>query len=757
MIAQYVHKAIEAATPWLVGTAAGLFVLWLIMLCYKAKPFAKELKWFFSLTPLHKFVVICTVSFFTLWGGSKERGILPSGLMDDISSTMTRVVETIQLRTLPENISSNAFAVTDFAVDSQDKATAFGVGWASNLFENVDSRNVDLFMSTNLAVNGWFLLGRYLMPTGTNSYEFTVSSNDVALAYRPLYVDSFSRMAFFRFGLDFDSDGDGLTDAYENFVSFTDPSNPDTDGDWLSDSQELFASIATNPLLHDTDGDGVGDGDEIAAGSNPHSSDTDGDGLPDVAEIGTMTAQTEEGFMWFDMSGGTDLLASSSTEDERTWTIALPQNAVINEICHTNALVCMNGVIHLLCPTNSGGTHYSGYSSSNLSNYEWSAMHVTVALCNSDLYARKIEWGSKILYGNVESDGRTFGVVEYRNIGLYSLRNATSNELITCQMIIPSDETNTVYVSYLCASNSFRSINLVAGVQCGGIPSCKPGEEHYNLTWPLTSQFPEDGLTIKYSIGTGTNPAMADTDGDGFSDPEEIYTYHTNPFVADMDGDGLLDADEFMAGTDCRNPDTDGDGIPDGWEVHNGTNPLLDDAMLDPDWDGLANLLEYEYGTNPLSEDSDGDMLVDLREVATYTAGITNVPWFVFQPIKTITPDAEQDGALYDCVMPFTNRLAGSRIELALADINGAVYFGTASTTNGITSRNGSVNLEVSHNYRSRLHDVWRKHTKGNEFHFLGADAIVKIYGRTFVDWFTRELQLKRDADKREKSRKEDK
>ena len=696
MIAQYVHKAIEAATPWLVGTAAGFFALWLIMLCYKAKPFAKELKWFFSLTPLHKFVVICTVSFFTLWGGSKERGILPSGLIDDISSTMTRVVETIQLRTLPENISSNAFAVTDFAVDSQDKATAFGVEWASNLFENVDSRNVDLFMSTNLAVNGWFLLGHYLMPTGTNSYEFTVSSNDVALAYRPLYVDSFSRMAFFRFGFDFDSDGDGLTDAYENFVSFTDPSNPDTDGDGLSDSQELSASIATNPLLYDTDGDGVGDGDEIASGSNPHSSDTDGDGLYDAAEIGTMTAQTEEGFMWFDMSGGTDLLASSSTEDERTWTIALPQNAVINEICHTNALVCMNGVIHLLCPTNSGGTHYSGYSYSNLSNCEWSAMHVTVALCNSDLYARKTEWGSKILYGSVESDGRTFGVVEYRNIGLYSLRNAASNELITCQMVIPSDETNTVYVSYICASNSFRSINLVAGVQCGGIPSCKPGEEHYNLTWPLTSQFPEDGLTIKYSIGTGTNPAMADTDGDGFSDPEEIYTYHTNPFVADMDGDGLLDADEFMVGTDCRNPDTDGDGIPDGWEVHNGTNPLLDDAMLDPDWDGLANLLEYEYGTNPLSEDSDGDMLVDLREVATYTAGITDVPWFAFQPIKTITSDTEQDGALYDCVMPFTNRLAGSRIELALADINGAVYFGTASTTNGITSRNGSVNLEVS-------------------------------------------------------------
>ena len=61
MIAQYVHKAIEATTPWLVGAAIGFLVLWLVMLCRRAGPFAKELKWFFSLTPLHKFIVIFAV------------------------------------------------------------------------------------------------------------------------------------------------------------------------------------------------------------------------------------------------------------------------------------------------------------------------------------------------------------------------------------------------------------------------------------------------------------------------------------------------------------------------------------------------------------------------------------------------------------------------------------------------------------------------------------------------------------------------
>lgn len=79
IIVQYVRNAIEAATPWLVGMAAGFFALWLVMLCHKAKPFAKELKWFFSLTPWHKFIVICIFSFLTLWGGSKERQNVANG------------------------------------------------------------------------------------------------------------------------------------------------------------------------------------------------------------------------------------------------------------------------------------------------------------------------------------------------------------------------------------------------------------------------------------------------------------------------------------------------------------------------------------------------------------------------------------------------------------------------------------------------------------------------------------------------------
>ena len=697
-ICQYVNKIMNAATPWLVGTAVGFFILWLALLCRRVRPFAREIKWFCELGPLHKFIFVGAFCFFTLWGGSKERGFLPSGPTDGISSALSRGTETVPLRTLPESLASNAFAVTDFVVDSHGKETAFELGWEGNIFENVDSRNVDLFMSTNLAVNGWFPLGRYLMPQGTNSYAFTVSSNDVALAYRPFYVDSFGGMAFFRFGLDFDSDGDGLTDSYENLVSFTDPSKPDTDGDGLADSQELAADVGSNPLLYDTDGDGVGDGDEVAAGASPRSVDTDGDGLSDAQEFGTMTALTDGEFMWFDMSGGVDLLSGSETKDSGSWIVPLSMGTTVNGICHTNIRVCVDGTVYLLCPTNNTSSDYCNFSG-NLRNSRWSRTHLAVAVCSSDLYARTTDWGSGILCGSVASGGRTFDVVEYRNLGHWDYRQ--SNELVTCQLILPHDETNVAYVSYLCASNAFRTVDIAAGIQCGWRESWKSGESYYNLSWPLTAEFPEDGLTIRYFIGTATNPAMADTDGDGLSDAEEVLTHHTDPFVADMDNDGLLDAAEFVAGTNPCNPDTDGDGIPDGWEVSKGINPLANDASADPDMDGLPNIREYANDTNPHSADTDGDGLADDIE-AVWIDYPNGVPWFDMAGAEVLSPDsASVDSALYPCDLPFTNSVAAIPMTIAVADVNGVVYFGNSSTTNGLHSNDSGQNMATDNDFHT--------------------------------------------------------
>ena len=613
-----IQKGINAATPWLVGTAAGFFLLWLALLIREKKPFERELKWFAALTPFGKSAVMLMLGFFTWWGGAKERGASSPSANDDVSPTPSRVVETVQPRSLPEEISTNALRITAFSINQTNQTAYFETRCATNLFDHTASRNLYLFSSTNLLERRWTPLCMIQMPANTNVHSFVVAQSDVMPSMRHWFLDSFGGVGFYRFGADFDSDGDGVADDIERLWTFTDPDKFDTDGDGLSDGQELSYQVNTNPLAYDTDGDGVGDGDEVASGSNPRRDNSDLDELTDAQELGMMTALVENDFMWFDMSGGTDLLSGYSTLNSYSKEIPLASETVVNDVCYTNARVCLDGTVYLLCPTNlTGGYYYY----SNLSNIQWSASHLTVALCGANLYARTSDWGSKILYGSLVSEGRSFDVVEYRNMGLYDHND--TNELITCQLMLPHDETNTIYVSYLCASNTFRDVSFVAGIQCGWIPSNKSGERFYNLSWPIVGDFPQDGLTIKYSIGTCTDPTKTDTDDDGLSDSDEVEA-GTNPALADTDHDGLSDGLEDSIDTNPLQPDSDSDGMNDGWEYRYGFDPTVNNASdndpdndigADPDGDGLTNGQECNFGTDPLDSDTDGDGVSDGAEV----------------------------------------------------------------------------------------------------------------------------------------------
>lgn len=61
-----------------------------------------------------------------------------------------------------------------------------------------------------------------------------------------------------------------------------------------------------------------------------------------------------------------------------------------------------------------------------------------------------------------------------------------------------------------------------------------------------------DGLSNQEEELSGTNPDNPDSDYDGLSDYDEIYTYNTNP----------------------NSKDSDGDGASDAWETYHGYNPL---------------------------------------------------------------------------------------------------------------------------------------------------------------------------------------
>lgn len=91
------------------------------------------------------------------------------------------------------------------------------------------------------------------------------------------------------FGLELDSDGDGIPDSYEDRFAFLDKNNPadaalDTDSDGLTNLEEYTAG--TRMDLVDTDGDGLSDTNEIQLHlTDPTNRDSDGDLVADGAEI----------------------------------------------------------------------------------------------------------------------------------------------------------------------------------------------------------------------------------------------------------------------------------------------------------------------------------------------------------------------------------------------------------------------------------------------------------------------------------------
>jgi len=120
----------------------------------------------------------------------------------------------------------------------------------------------------------------------------------------------------------------------------------------------------------------------------------------------------------------------------------------------------------------------------------------------------------------------------------------------------------------------------------------------------------ENNQTIKKTVFIDL-----DTDKDGIGDSKD----------PDTDGDGLTNEEEKIKGTNPLMADTDGDKVNDKidafptdkteWHDTN-NNDIGDNKDPDADGDGLTNLEEIQkYGTNPLNPDSDNDGLNDKQEV----------------------------------------------------------------------------------------------------------------------------------------------
>lgn len=139
--------------------------------------------------------------------------------------------------------------------------------------------------------------------------------------------------------------------------------------------------------------------------------------------------------------------------------------------------------------------------------------------------------------------------------------------------------------------------------------------------------YDQDRLSTAKERDLGTDPMVADTDGDGLSDGNETRLTQTDPLAVDTDddgtpdsaedpdGDSLTNAEELANGTDPLFADIDGDGLDDGAELANETNPYV----ADTDDDGLSDgdELSEPFNTDPLDNDTDDDGILDGNESYT--------------------------------------------------------------------------------------------------------------------------------------------
>lgn len=143
----------------------------------------------------------------------------------------------------------------------------------------------------------------------------------------------------------------------------------------------------------------------------------------------------------------------------------------------------------------------------------------------------------------------------------------------------PMSRHDSAGTSYQCFNDAAYSIS--ADSDGDGISDC--AELGYGLDPSNPNDAAQDadgdGLTNAQEHAAGTQLDVADSDGDGLNDGQEVLTHHTDPLHVDSDRDSISDGQEIQFGLDPRNgadalADADGDGFSNRQESWAGTDLL---------------------------------------------------------------------------------------------------------------------------------------------------------------------------------------
>ena len=582
-------------------------------------------------------------------------------------------------------------AVTGFAADTN--GVALSVAWPTGTAIAGDA--LDIFFTRTLIPPAWTNLWRVAVEPAANALDIAIPrselppapeavpaacvTNIVPSAYDPGVMVTnivctnavwLTDSGFFRLADLADTDGDGLTDACENWMYGTRADLTDTDGDTLDDGWEIRYGL--DPFVQDdpsadTDDDGLTHAEECAAGTDPFNGDTDGDGLGDGTEVFASVARNA-GASAFNVSGGAVLSASwtGGGLDYGVTNVALPFTVWSEGRALSNLSVNANGLIGLFSVSGGSGLGTGFDGNENMEEEPVKdGCPLAVAGFWDDLQLYPADLGSAVTLADVATNGSRFCVLEYRNVGFFGVA-PTTNDTVSFQIVFEEGVSNKVWVYFQAARGRGEGVDATLGAQA----------DRRTLQYACFSEGSAyGGLALTYLFGLGTDPLEKDSDGDGLEDGEEVNEWRTDPLVKDTDGDGLEDGGEVALGTSPTDTDTDGDGMDDGWEAENLLAPLDSaDAYGDPDTDGLPNIAEFRAGTDPHVGDWDGDGSLDGAEAGWWETAAP-LPWFDVSGGNVVQQNSNLDAALLFAAIPFPVRIGGAVCTTALLDVNGVAYF----------------------------------------------------------------------------------
>ena len=434
-----------------------------------------------------------------------------------------------------------------------------------------------------------------------------------------------------------DLDGDGLSNLQE-FQRNSNPRLADTDGDGLTDNEEP----ASNVLLSDSDFDGLSDFDEVKGTlpSNPNIADTDSDGLSDLDETssgldpsepppGTVSwapvyssspAQWEwkiEPIQLIWDHGAGAMGGGYATEDNLlSFTIGNAQNNSDKSI--VMRLLRINNVLTYRFETVAAGSFSSATNSYAGIYFADQANPMT------DLGADLGFSG----FGPADiSDQIGLRMLATRGNGdlwevTFEITNLTTSEVLVSRSISQSsggagiNSGNATWQSFR-NNIDFPRIEVQQGVQLFITPTdIRTLAEFSGDVDTDYDGMPDQWETLhQFSISSSAD-ATQDADLDGLNNRDE-YLAGTNPRLADSDGDLINDLVErlegsnpldhkslpiFSEGFSPSGNDFNGNGLSDAWEARFSAVGMT--AEQDSDGDGASNSTEASWGTDPLDPES---------------------------------------------------------------------------------------------------------------------------------------------------------